>query len=326
MSSPKIAPLLLALLLAGICVQHAAADDDGSEQDEARQAVESGAVRPLGEILPLPALRAAGEIVRVQLKREHGRWVYELRSVDANGSLHEFSVDAASGADAKWGRRLMRVLLVEDDDAIARDVERSLRSSGYVVERVTDGEEAWFRGDTEDYVAAVLDLGLPHMDGLSVLKRWRENGRRLPVLVLTARGSWSEKVEGIDAGADDYLAKPFRMEELLARLRSVIRRSAGHASSLATVGGLTLDERAMRVRLNGIPVDLSPMEYRLIVYLMLRRGHVVSQQELIENIYGDDEQSSNAVEVLVGRLRRKIGGEWIEMRRGFGYLIPESTM
>ena len=220
----------------------------------------------------------------------------------------------------------MRVLLVEDDDAIARDVERSLRSSGYVIERVTDGEEAWFRGDTEDYVAAVLDLGLPHMDGLSVLKRWRENGRRLPVLVLTARGSWSEKVEGIDAGADDYLAKPFRMEELLARLRSVIRRSAGHASSLATVGGLTLDERAMRVRLNGIPVDLSPMEYRLIVYLMLRRGRVVSQQELIENIYGDDEQSSNAVEVLVGRLRRKIGGEWIETRRGFGYLIPESTM
>lgn len=220
----------------------------------------------------------------------------------------------------------MRVLLVEDDDGIARDVERSLRSSGYVIERVTDGEEAWFRGDTEDYVAAVLDLGLPHMDGLSVLKRWRENGRRLPVLVLTARGSWSEKVEGIDAGADDYLAKPFRMEELLARLRSVIRRSAGHASSLATVGGLTLDERVMRVRLNGIPVDLSPMEYRLIVYLMLRRGRVVSQQELIENIYGDDEQSSNAVEVLVGRLRRKIGGEWIETRRGFGYLIPGSTM
>ena len=180
-----------------------------------------------------------------------------------------------------------------------------------------------------------MALSREHSDRYSAGSRraaWRNRqtapvaARRLPVLVLTARGSWSEKVEGIDASADDYLAKPFRMEELLARLRSVIRRSAGHASSLATVGGLTLDERAMRVRLNGIPVDLSPMEYRLIVYLTLRRGHVVSQQELIENIYGDDEQSSNAVEVLVGRLRRKIGGEWIEMRRGFGYLIPESTM
>jgi len=218
----------------------------------------------------------------------------------------------------------MRILLVEDDDAIARDVERALTKSGYVVQRVTDGEEAWFRGDTEDYVAAVLDLGLPRMDGLSVLKRWRESGRRLPVLVLTARGSWSEKVEGIDAGADDYLAKPFRIEEFLARLRSVIRRSAGHASSVATVGGLRLDERAMKVSLNGVPVDLSPMEYRLIAYVMLRRGRVVSQQELIENVYGDEAQSSNAVEVLVGRLRRKIGGEWIETRRGFGYMIPEA--
>ena len=220
----------------------------------------------------------------------------------------------------------MRILLVEDDDAIAQDVERELRASGYVVERVRDGDEAWFRGDTEDYVAAVLDLGLPRMDGLTVLKRWRESGRRLPVLVLTARGSWSEKVEGIDAGADDYLAKPFRMEEFLARLRSVIRRSAGHATSVATVGGLTLDERAMKVRLNGAQVDLSPLEYRLIAYLVLRRGRVVSQQELIENIYGDEEQSSNAIEVLVGRLRRKIGSEWIETRRGFGYMMPETPV
>jgi DNA-binding response OmpR family regulator len=144
------------------------------------------------------------------------------------------------------------------------------------------------------------------------------------VLVLTARSSWSEKVEGIDAGADDYLAKPFRIEELLARLRSIIRRSAGHATSVAILGELTLDERAMKVSLSGAPVDLSPLEYRLVAYLMLHRGRVVPQQELLENVYGQDEQSSNAVEVLVGRVRRKIGGKWIETRRGFGYLMPEN--
>ena len=217
----------------------------------------------------------------------------------------------------------MRILLAEDDDRIASDVSRALAASGYVVDRVKDGEEACFRGDTEDYVAVVLDLGLPLMDGLSVLKHWRENGRKTPVLVLTARGAWTEKVEGIDAGADDYLAKPFRMEEFLARLRSVIRRSAGHASSVATVGDLTLDERTMKVRLGGIPVDLSPLEYRLVAYLMLRRGQVVSLQELVENVHGDDEQRSNAIEVLVGRVRRKLGGHWIETRRGFGYMIAE---
>jgi len=216
----------------------------------------------------------------------------------------------------------MRVLLVEDDDRIARDVERAL-AAGYLVERAKNGEDAWFLGDTEDYVAVVLDLGLPGMDGLAVLKRWRGSGRAAPVLVLTARGSWAEKVEGIDAGADDYLAKPFRMEELLARLRSVIRRSAGHASSVASVGALALDERAMKVSLGGAPVDLSPLEYRLVAYLMLRRGRVVPQQELIENVYGQDEQSSNAIEVLIGRVRRKLGGQWIETRRGFGYLMPE---
>ncbi len=217
----------------------------------------------------------------------------------------------------------MRILLAEDDDRIASDVSRALAASGYVVDRVKDGDEACFCGDTEDYVAVVLDLGLPRMDGLSVLKRWRENGRNMPVLVLTARGSWSEKVEGIDAGADDYLAKPFRMEEFLARLRSVIRRSAGHASSVATVGELTLDERTMKVRLGGVPVDLSPLEYRLVAYLMLRRGRVVSLQELVENVHGDEEQRSNAIEVLVGRVRRKLGSHWIETRRGFGYMIPE---
>lgn len=217
----------------------------------------------------------------------------------------------------------MRLLLVEDDDRIAEDVMHALATSGYVVQRAVDGEDAWFLGDTEEYGAIVLDLGLPRMDGLAVLKRWRANGRTTPVLVLTARGSWGEKVEGIDAGADDYLAKPFRMEELLARLRSVIRRSAGRASSVATVGELTLDERSKKVSLCGAPIELSPLEYRLVAYLMLHRGRVVPQQELLENVYAQDEQSSNTLEVLVGRVRKKIGGKWIETRRGFGYLIPE---
>jgi two-component system, OmpR family, response regulator len=216
----------------------------------------------------------------------------------------------------------MRVLLVEDDDKLAKDVARALLGAGYLPQRAADGETAWFLGDTEDFVAAILDLGLPRMDGLSVLKRWRGAERRLPVLILTARGSWSEKVEGIDAGADDYLAKPFRMEELLARLRAIIRRSVGCPSSIASVGGLTLDERAKKVRLDHVPIELSPMEYRLFAYLMLRRGQVVTQQELVENVYGDDEQTTNSVEVLIGRLRRKIGAHWIETRRGFGYLIP----
>jgi len=217
----------------------------------------------------------------------------------------------------------MRILLVEDDDRIAEDVSRALSGAGYIVERARDGERAWFLGETEDYVAAVLDLGLPRMDGLAVLRRWREAGNSMPVIALTARGSWSERVEGIDAGADDYLGKPFQMEELLARLRSIIRRSAGHATSVASVGRLTLDQRTRRALLDGVPIDLSPLEYRLVAYLMFRRSQVVSQQELVENVYGQEDQSSNALEVLVGRVRRKIGAEWIETRRGFGYLMPE---
>src|SRR5689334_5062670 len=152
----------------------------------------------------------------------------------------------------------MRVLLAEDDGRIAADVGHALEAAGYVVETVRDGEEAWFRGDTEDYGAVVLDLGLPRMDGLSVLKRWRANGRRTPVLILTARGSWAERVDGIDAGADDYLPKPFRMEELLARLRSIVRRSTGQASSLLVAGDIELDERQMKVSVRGVPVALSP--------------------------------------------------------------------
>ncbi|MFB6449455.1 response regulator transcription factor [Bradyrhizobium tunisiense] len=220
----------------------------------------------------------------------------------------------------------MRLLLVEDDRRIAADVERALRAAGYVVETVRNGQEAWFRGDTEDYGAIVLDLGLPGMDGLAVLKRWRANGRSMPVLILTARGSWAERVDGIDAGADDYLPKPFRMEELLARLRSIVRRSAGHASPRIVAGDVELDERQMRVTLRGVPVALSPLEYRLIAFLLHHRGRVVSQQELDENVYGHGEDhESNALEVLVGRVRRKLGADLIETRRGFGYLVPETA-
>ncbi len=218
----------------------------------------------------------------------------------------------------------MRVLVVEDDRRIASDVARALEASGYVVETVSDGEEAWFRGDTEDYGAVILDLGLPKMDGLSVLKRWRANGRRMPVLILTARGSWAERVDGIDAGADDYLPKPFRVEELLSRLRAIVRRSSGQASSVVTIGDVTLDERQMRVSVRGVPIALSPLEYRVIAYLLMRRGRVVSQAELDENVYGPGEDhGSNALEVLIGRVRRKLGVGLIETRRGFGYVVPE---
>ncbi|WP_436643468.1 response regulator transcription factor [Microbaculum sp. FT89] len=220
----------------------------------------------------------------------------------------------------------MRILLVEDDDRIARDVDAALSAAGYAVSREADGEEAWFRADTEAFDAVVLDLGLPGMDGLSVLKRWREAGQRFPVLVLTARGSWHERVEGIDAGADDYLPKPFRMEELVARLRAVLRRSAGQASPILTNGPVSLDTRQMKVSVNGVPLALSPQEYRLLSYLMHHAGRVVSQLELTEHLYAQDfERDSNAIEVLVGRVRRKLGVDLIETRRGFGYMVPEAA-
>jgi DNA-binding response OmpR family regulator len=219
---------------------------------------------------------------------------------------------------------MMRVLLVEDDRRIAQDITRALEASGYVVETVSDGEEAWFRGDTEDYGAIILDLGLPKMDGLSVLKRWRTGGRRMPVLILTARGSWVERVDGIDAGADDYLPKPFQMEELLSRLRAITRRSSGQASSVVRAGDVTLDERQMKVTVRGVPIALSPLEYRLVAYLLMRRGRVISQHELDENVYGHgEEHASNALEVLIGRVRRKLGVDLIETRRGFGYIVPD---
>lgn len=218
----------------------------------------------------------------------------------------------------------MRILIAEDDSRIRQDVTTALEASGYVVDSEADGEEAWFLGDTETYAAVILDLGLPSMDGLTVLKRWRAAGRNFPVLVLTARGAWTERVEGIDAGADDYLPKPFRMEELVARLRAIIRRSGGVASPVLTIGEAELDTRQMRLTVRGVPVNLSPQEYRLVAYLMLNKGRVVSQQELSEHLQSVHfERESNAVEVLVGRVRRKLPVALIETRRGFGYIVED---
>jgi two-component system, OmpR family, response regulator len=216
----------------------------------------------------------------------------------------------------------MRVLLAEDEPRVAADVTTALERSGYAVDRVGDGEEAWFQGDTQDYDAAILDLGLPKLDGLTVLKRWRTAGRSFPVLVLTARGAWTERVEGIDSGADDYLPKPFEMEELIARLRALLRRSAGQASPVLKSGDVALDTRLMRVSVHGVPILLSPLEYRLLSYLMHHAGKVVASTELAEHLYDfGHERDTNAIEVIVARLRRKLGVELIETRRGFGYLV-----
>jgi DNA-binding response OmpR family regulator len=218
----------------------------------------------------------------------------------------------------------MRILLAEDDARIADHVARALTAAGFLVDPVTDGEVAWFQADTEDYSAIVLDLGLPRIDGLTVLKRLREAGNRTPVLILTARGTWKERVEGIDAGADDYLPKPYQTEELLARLRAIIRRATGQATSVIEIADLVVDERQMRVSRDGVPIVLAPLEYRLFMHLVHNRGRVCSQSELTENVYAQDwERDSNAIEALVKRVRKKVGDHLIETRRGFGYIVPD---
>ncbi len=216
----------------------------------------------------------------------------------------------------------MRALLVEDDPDVCADVGIALRAAGFIVETAGDGEDAWFKGDTEDYDVCVFDLGLPRLDGLSVLRRWRGAGRGFPVLILSARDDWTEKVEGIESGADDYLAKPFEVGELVVRVRALVRRAAGQVSPLLDRGRLVLDTRRLSVALDGRPVRLSPLEYRLVDYLAHHDDRAVSAGELADHLYGAAESGdTNAVEALVLRLRRKLGAELIVTRRGFGYLL-----
>jgi two-component system OmpR family response regulator len=216
----------------------------------------------------------------------------------------------------------MRILLVEDEPTLRAQLRQALTSAGYAVDEADNGRDAHFLGDTEAFDAVVLDLGLPLLDGLSVLKRWRDAGRTLPVLILTARDNWSEKVAGIDAGADDYLTKPFHLEELLARLRGLIRRAAGQASPVLRCGDLQLDTRSGRVTLAGQPVTLTSHEFKVLGYLMHRPGAVVSRAELTEHIYAQDfDRDSNTIEVFVGRLRKKLPPRLIETVRGLGYRL-----
>jgi two-component system OmpR family response regulator len=216
----------------------------------------------------------------------------------------------------------MRVLIAEDDDRIALPLQQALSMCGFSADMEADGEKAWFRGDTEAFEAVILDIGLPALDGLSVLKRWRNAGRTMPVLILTARGEWRERVEGIEAGADDYVVKPFHMEEVTARVRALVRRSGGFASSRVEFGEFNIDLRLMQVSRNGVPIALTPQEYRLLAYLVLQKGRVVSQLEITEHLYNQDvERYSNSIEVLVGRVRKRLGNDIIKTRRGFGYIL-----
>jgi two-component system, OmpR family, response regulator len=216
----------------------------------------------------------------------------------------------------------MRILVVEDDPDLNRLLCDALKEAGYAVDSARDGEEGHFLGDTEPYDAAVLDLGLPEMDGATVLKKWRKAGRTLPVLILTARDRWSDKVAGFDAGADDYVTKPFYTEEVLARLRALLRRAAGHASSELDCGPLRIDTRAAKVTVNGTAVKLTSLEYRLLAYLAHHAGKVVSRTELVEHLYDQDfDRDSNTIEVFVGRLRKKLGVNVIHTMRGLGYRL-----
>jgi two-component system, OmpR family, response regulator len=216
----------------------------------------------------------------------------------------------------------MRVLVVEDDPDLGRQLSEALVHAGYAVDLAPDGEEGHFLGETEPYDAVVLDLGLPKMDGVRVLEKWRTAGKDMPVLILTARDRWSEKVAGFDAGADDYVTKPFVTEELLARLRALLRRAAGHASAALECGDLRVDTRAARASVNGEPIKLTSHEYRVLSYLMHHQGRVVPRTELVEHIYDQDfDRDSNTIEVFVGRLRRKIGSNRILTERGLGYRL-----
>lgn len=216
----------------------------------------------------------------------------------------------------------MRILIVEDEPLLATQVAQSLKEADYAVDCADNGRDGHHLGDVETYDAVVLDLGLPLMDGLTVLRKWRADGLSMPVLILTARDNWSEKVAGIDAGADDYLTKPFHMEELLARLRALIRRAAGHASAELVCGPVVLDTRSSRVTVAGVAISLTSHEFKVLSFLMHRRGELVSRTELTEHIYAQDyDRDSNTIEVFIGRLRKKLPSDMIETVRGLGYRL-----
>lgn len=216
----------------------------------------------------------------------------------------------------------MRVLIAEDDRRISSNLQTALSDAGFAPLVEDDGENAWYRGDSEEFDVIILDLGLPVLDGLTILRRWRQAGRTTPVLILTARGKWEERVDGIEAGADDYVVKPFHMEEVVARVRALVRRSAGLSSSRVPFGPYILDMHRMRILKDGVPVEVTALEYRLLAYLVHQRGRVVSQLEITEHLYNQDyERDSNAIEVLVARVRRRLGADIIKTRRGFGYML-----
>ena len=216
----------------------------------------------------------------------------------------------------------MRLLVVEDDRDINRQVVAALEGAGYVADKAYDGEEGGYLGESEPYDAIILDMGLPKADGVSVLQKWRRAGVKTPVIILTARDRWSDKVDGFDAGADDYVTKPFHMEELMARVRALLRRAAGHASSQIACGPVTLDTRSGKVFVDGAQVKLTSHEYRLLSYLMHHTGRVVSRAELTEHLYDQDfDRDSNTIEVFVGRLRKKLAVDLIQTVRGLGYLV-----
>jgi two-component system OmpR family response regulator len=218
----------------------------------------------------------------------------------------------------------MRILVVEDDPDLNRQLVQALTDAGYAIDKAFDGEEGHFLGETEPYDAVILDLGLPKLDGVSVLEKWRRAGRKMPVLILTARDRWSDKVAGFDAGADDYVAKPFHMEEVLARIRALVRRSAGHATSEIACGPLQLDTKSARVTVNGTAIKLTSLEFRLLAYLMMHKGKVISRTELVEHLYDQDfDRDSNTIEVFVGRLRKKLGVDVLHTIRGMGYCVQE---
>ena len=219
----------------------------------------------------------------------------------------------------------MRLLVVEDDKELNRQLKDALQEASFVVDQAFDGEEGHFLGETEPYDAVILDIGLPVMDGISVLESWRRNKHNMPVLILTARDRWSDKVQGIDAGADDYVAKPFHLEEVIARIRALVRRASGNASNEIEIGDIRLDVKAGRITEGGHPIKVTSLEFRLISYLMHHKGRVVSRTELIEHLYDQDfDRDSNTIEVFVGRLRKKMSAPLIETVRGLGYVIHDA--